>query len=235
METLSNYKIIDSSYIRTIDNEEFNLNKIDSNKNDKVSYFNLDSIRDKQFIIDPVKLIDVFSAKGVSVNRDSFIPYDLDYDTISPFKTEAKVKDRSGQRIEKAIAETIELLKEDPVRVGYVSKAENFIKSNLESRKGDFFGNYIMELSRKLHCNEKLFADFIEIIGNLDYKKANPFNYSIICQGISYNNPVIQENSIAAIEKWEDPENITFLEKYHFLNDDLTAYANEVAGYLGDI
>jgi hypothetical protein len=127
--------------------------------------------------------------------------------------------------------ELIRILSDDNSMIGYTSNTQIFIKQLIDINK-KLAGEIILQVNRSIYHSPLLLAKLIEAISNIDYEIFAPYNYSVIQASLHYDDIEVQEAVIAAYEKWEDPENVTFLENTTFSNKFISNYAKEVICYL---
>lgn len=156
--------------------------------------------------------------------ESSTITKEESYVTSTPDKEEIKSKAK----------ELIRIISDDNTMIGYTSTTEKYINS-LFSTNRFFAGEVVTYAQREIYDRPILLAKLIEAISNLDYELLNPYNFTIVQASLSHRDIEVQESVIAAYEKWEDPQNIRYLENSTYNNKIIQNYANEVISYLKEL
>lgn len=149
---------------------------------------------------------------------------ELKYQIVEPSETD----------ISHMLADFLIIIREDNVIPGYVSKSQLFLEINLEKNR-PLVGEVIIRAHRSLYNNPTNLAKLIEAVSNIDYVLLAPYNFSIVQSSVSHSDIEIQEAVISSFEKWEDPENLTFLTNNSYTNDFIKQYANDVIEYLKEL
>lgn len=123
------------------------------------------------------------------------------------------------------------LLKSEDINVGYTSKTEQYLADLLE-KDPSFAKEVINHLYLEFFTEPIYLLYIIEIMSNLNYIKMQPNNITMALNTLNHKNIAVQEASVAAFEKWEDPNNIEYLRSMELPSDWMRSYTEEVIEYL---